>query len=154
MADNDKQNYLVCPLCHKLTPEGNEYCRYCWARLAPEQKVSAAESREYLEKAAAVAKRKKRIRRIAITIGSVIIAVVVILGGLYKYTDVLNKSFPTLNSDSPAGQWSMFRHDLSLSGVANSTRHFTSGPSAVDFSGRRGNRIVPGNSGWRCLFWL
>jgi len=120
MTIDDNQYYLICSLCGRPTPEGKLYCQYCWTRLYPKDKVSAAEAREYLRRAEAAAKRKKRIKLIAITLGSVIIVAVLTMGGLSKYTDVLDKSYPSLNSNSPAGQWSMFRHDLSHSGAADS----------------------------------
>ena len=121
MTIDDKQNYVICSLCHRPTPEGKLYCQYCWTRLASDTVVNAAEAREYLQKAEAAAKRKKKIRWVAITLGAVILVAMVTMVALSKYTDVLDKSFPTLNSDSPAGQWSMFRHDLSHSGATDST---------------------------------
>ena len=121
MTDDDNQNYLICPLCHRPTPEEKIYCQYCWTRLSLDTKVNAAEASVYLRKAVAAAKRKKRNWRLAIIVGSVLLVAAAILGGLSKYTDILVKPYPNLNSDSPAGQWSMFRHDLSHSGAAEST---------------------------------
>ena len=121
MTFDDKQNYLICPLCHRPTPEEKIYCQYCWTRLSPDTKVNDAEARVYLRRAVAAAKHKKRIRWLAITIGSVILVAAATLGVLSRYTDVLDKSYPNLNSDSPAGQWSMFRHDLVHSGATDST---------------------------------
>ena len=134
MTGEDKQNYLICSLCHRPTPEGREYCQYCWTRLSPEAKVSAAEAREYLRRAETAAKRKKRNRRIMISVGALILVAAVTLGMLYKYSDVLDKSYPTLNSDSPAGQWAMFRHDLLHSGVADSTGALPKGQVQWTFS--------------------
>ena len=121
MTLDDKQNYIICSLCHRPTPEGKQYCQYCWTRLYEKDKVNAAEAQKYLQKAEVAYKRKKRIRWLAITLGAIILVVGITIVALNKYTDVLDRSFPTLNSNSPAGQWSMFRHDLLHTGTADST---------------------------------
>ena len=119
MSDENKQNYVICPLCHKPTPEGNTFCQYCWTELASGEKVGSEEAKEILQKKEVAIIRKKTNKRVLyIGVSAILVLVIAFLFVFYN-TEVFDKPSPTLNSNSAANQWNMFRHDLLHSGSAD-----------------------------------
>ena len=119
MSSANEQRYILCPFCHKPNPVEKVFCQYCWSRLGLGMEVSAEEAREILKQLQATSNRRKRIKLVAITIGSLILAAAIAFGVLYNYTDMLRKPSQTLSSNSLTGQWAMFRHDLLHSGATD-----------------------------------
>ena len=127
MSSADGQRYIVCPFCHKPNPIEKVFCQYCWSRLGSGTEVSSEDAREILRPLQVTYHRRKRIKLFAITIGSLILAAVIAVGVLYNYTDMLRKPSHTLSSNSLAGQWAMFRHDLLHSGATGLSDHLPQG---------------------------
>jgi hypothetical protein len=50
MSSENKQSYVICPLCHQPTPEGNTFCQYCWTELAAGEKVGSEAAKEFTQK--------------------------------------------------------------------------------------------------------
>ena len=119
MSSENKQSYVICPLCHQPTPEGNTFCQYCWTELAAGEKVGSEAAKEFTQKKEAETKRKKTTKRVLyIGVPAILVLVIAFLFVFYN-TEVFDKPSPTLNSNSAANQWSMFRHDMLRSGSAD-----------------------------------
>jgi len=119
MTFDDNQKYLLCTLCHRPTPQGKDYCQYCWTRLISDKTVNATEAAVIYRRVEASLKRKKIIRRISLITGSVIILAGITLGLLINKTDLFDPPLPALNSYT-VGQWAMFHHDPLHSGSSES----------------------------------
>jgi len=83
-------------------------------------KINNTEASEILSQWEITSKRKKKIKWISIAAASILLVAALVVVYLYNYTDTLQIPSPILNSDSPDGQWSMFRHDLLHSGASGS----------------------------------
>lgn len=119
---SENEYWLICPVCHKPSPAGTKFCKYCWgAALGSQKPVSAQELEKVLAQRWARIRRRKRTVRIAIGIVLAFVVVAIILPFLYNYTDILSRPLETINSNSLPEEWAMFRHDLSNSGATGTT---------------------------------
>jgi outer membrane protein assembly factor BamB len=116
MTGPENQRYSVCSTCRRTTPEGKQYCQYCWTRLSS-WTISAAEAVEVEKRWARREKLRKLWRRVGIPAVSLIIIGAITLTGLYKYTDVFDPLVTSVTSNSAAGQWSMIGGDLARTGA-------------------------------------
>jgi len=114
--------WIICPVCHKPNPAGRRFCEYCWgAALHSDRPISTEELEAIMERRQAHIRRRKVIRRIAVTLLPFLLLSAVVLPILYNYTDLLSRPLEDLNSSSPPGEWTMFRHDLSRSGASGAS---------------------------------
>ena len=143
MTVGDNQRYSVCSTCHRPTPEGKEYCQYCWTRMSPEGNVSAAQAAEIEKRWQKKHRRKMIMKRVGIPVGSVLLVGLITLGMLSRYSDVFSPIDPAITSDSAAGQWSMFHGDLARSGGAGSNTDLPQGQVAWTFTARAGIHSSP-----------
>ena len=134
MSNGNERYYVVCSVCKRPSPEGRILCQYCWSRLQSGVKINQSEADELLRKWKIASKRKKKIKWISITTGSVILVAALVLSYLDNYTDTLQIPSPTLNSNPPDGQWSMFRHDLLHSGATGNNTMLPQGQVQWTFS--------------------
>ncbi len=119
MSQRSESYYYICSVCHKPNPVGKTYCQYCWSQITPGVKVNAEEADEILRQLQKTSKRRKRVKSAIFIFGLAVLATMITLV-LYNYTDIFGKPPPGLNSNSPPGQWSMFRYDLVHSGTSSS----------------------------------
>jgi outer membrane protein assembly factor BamB/predicted nucleic acid-binding Zn ribbon protein len=139
MSEETSQSYIICPFCHKPTPQGKQHCQYCWSELGPGQKVGAEEAAAIMRNFEIRLKRRQnRKRLINITAAVTLVCIVVFLFVFYN-TELIIKPSPTVNSNSPANQWSMFRHDFLHSGTADANAPLPQG--AVQWTFATGGAI-------------
>ena len=116
---SSENKYLVCPSCYKVNPVGRKFCEYCGGYSLDSQKpVSAEEAERISEQHRADLRRRKRLIRIVSGSVSGLILVGLVLLVLYNASAFPFRPSVISNSSSSPGEWSMFRHDLSNSGVA------------------------------------
>lgn len=121
-TDPGVENWVVCPVCFKANPAGTKYCKYCWgAALGSQPVVATAKVAEIQHKLMQRVRRRKLYLRFSIIAAGIVLAVVATLWSLYKYSDVMAPIKTKVNSSSQPGEWAMFRHDLSNSGVTGAT---------------------------------
>jgi outer membrane protein assembly factor BamB/predicted nucleic acid-binding Zn ribbon protein len=116
--ESKDEKYLICPVCNKANPAGTRFCQYCWgAALHQDEAMTAEETATTLVRREQHTKRWKRIRfGIIGVIAAVIIGFVLFV--FINYTDFLSVPTAGLNSNSPPGEWAMFRHDTLRTGSA------------------------------------
>ncbi len=116
---SETERWVICPVCHKSNPAGTRFCQHCWGAVIPQDiAVTTEELRELTRRREAYLKRKKRIK-LASAVGLPLLAVLAIVYLiLYNFTDTIFKPPEEINSNSPPGEWTMFRHDLAHSGSA------------------------------------
>lgn len=118
----EDQNWVICPFCHRPNRPGRRICSYCWSpKLGSATPVSTAEMQAIVNRYESMAKRRYTVKFTAITLICLLLAAALTWLVLTSFTDVLNRPAPSFNSSSPAGQWTMFRHDLLCSGTADET---------------------------------
>lgn len=118
MAQTPKGGFVViCALCQKPTPVGRTFCQHCWSLLRG-RVVSVIEMEEEIKQRSLRMRLRRRVGMLATGLAIFVIILAVTCVILYYCTDVLVKPPLWLNSGSPSGQWSMFRHDLGRSGCS------------------------------------
>jgi len=120
LGQRDDSKYVICSVCHRPNRVGKTYCQYCWSQIRSTVEIDSEEARETLHGLEKNSRRRKKIRLWSFILGPLIL--VATLSGviLVGYTDILIRPPLTLNSNSPAGQWAMFHHDLLHSGSSGS----------------------------------
>ncbi len=123
MGSNPKNEFwVVCPVCYKANPAGTKYCKYCWgAALGAQLQISTADLPAYQQTLINRVRRRKLLITLGLAAACVALVVAAVLWSLYKYSDVMAPIKAEVNSSSQPGEWSMFRHDLTNSGVSGST---------------------------------
>jgi outer membrane protein assembly factor BamB len=119
MSEETSQSYVICAICHKPTPEGRHRCQHCWSELRPGEKVGAEEAAAIMQNIETGIKRRKIRKRLITAAVSVFMVFVIVFLFVFYNTELIVKPSPTVNSNSPANQWSMFRHDFLHSGTAD-----------------------------------
>jgi outer membrane protein assembly factor BamB len=118
----ENEYWLICPVCYKPNPVGSAFCKYCWGTAIRSQKpVTTGEMEKILERHRSYVWRRRLFTGIAIGLASCLVLAVIVLAVLYSFSDRLSRPLETLSSGSSAGEWAMFRRDLSNSGVAGSS---------------------------------
>jgi len=113
--------WVICPVCHKGNPAGTRFCQHCWGALIPQDTpLTAEELKEVNRRREAYLKRKKKIKLAIIGFTSLAVLGLVCLY-LYNFTDNVFKPPQEVNSDPLPGEWTMFRHDLTRSGSAETS---------------------------------
>ena len=114
--------WVICPMCHQPNPRERTLCKECWAMLSDvQQSFSYKEAQELSNQYMTRKARRRKIRRLATTIGPAIILIVVVFLSLFSLTDVVGKPSETINSNSMPGEWAMFQHDITHSGTTGGT---------------------------------
>lgn len=118
----ETDSWVICPVCSEPNPEGSQFCHHCWGAIIHEDSpvLSFEKMRETLSKRLSALKRKKTIKITVISSITTIVTVAILYPTLYFATGLLSPPPQDLNSNSPPGQWTMFRHDMEHSGIANS----------------------------------
>ncbi len=113
----------MCPVCHAPNPAGERFCEHCWgAIIHPDSPVlTYQEVKEAISQRLSFLKRRKTIKTIVISLTSLIIVAALTYWSVYFYADILFKPPQGVNSDSLAGEWAMFHHDLGHSGSTDSS---------------------------------
>jgi len=116
----ENEFWVVCPICDELNPQGVSFCQHCWGAI-----IKSGHPLPY-EKALAASRRRRFYRKLRKSSKLATISLVsftVLAGstylGLYHFSDLITKPEQSINSDSLPGDWAMFRHDLSRSGMTN-----------------------------------
>ncbi len=110
--------WVICPVCHKPSPAGTEFCKHCWGAIIHESDpVSYEKAQEISKRRLSSLKRRKTIKLTAIGLASLIILASIVYTGLYYLTDTVYQPTQSINSDSLLGEWAMFRHDSRHSGT-------------------------------------
>lgn len=118
----ENELWVVCPVCGKPNPPGTKFCRHCWgAVIHSDIPVTAQELEEISKRRQAYLRRRRISRLIAVSLTSLIVLVALVFPVLYYITDALFTPPQSLDSNSPPGEWTMFRHDLSRSGAAGTS---------------------------------
>jgi len=113
--------WLVCPVCKQPNPEGTPHCQHCWgASLHSVEPITTAELALVTEREQARNRRRNMIKVVSVSILAPVLLSVVVFLSIFSFTDLILAPSPTINSSSPPGEWTMFRHDLSHSGSVNS----------------------------------
>lgn len=113
--------WVTCPVCHKPSPAGTEFCKHCWgAIIHADNSVSYEKAQEISKRELSYLKRRKTIKVIAISLTSLIVLASVVYPSLYYLTDIIYKPLQSINSDSLPGEWAMFRQDPDHSGTTGS----------------------------------
>ena len=118
----EDQYWVICPFCHQPNQPGRHICSHCWSlKLRSVEPVSTAEMQAIVKQCESQAKRRYTIKFASITSGSLILAMLLTFLILFAFTDVMYRPTLALNSSSPPGQWTMFRHDLLYSGASGTS---------------------------------
>jgi len=118
----EEERWLICPVCKQPNPTGTLHCQECWgASLHSVAPVTAEELGRIMVQNQARAQRRKTLKIVSVSVLAPLMLSAAVFLSIYSFTDVILAPSPTLNSDSPPGQWTMFRHDLSRSGSINPT---------------------------------
>ncbi len=133
-SESEDKLWVMCPVCHKANPAGTRYCQHCWgAVIHPEVTVTSEEVEAATRHREDYLKRRRKIKRGLIGLGSLVILLIVYLG-LYSTTDVVSRPPQDLNSNSLPGEWAMFQHDLGHTGSAESSGIIPKGTQKWVFS--------------------
>jgi outer membrane protein assembly factor BamB len=127
--------WVICPVCHKPSPAGTEFCKNCWgAIIHAGSPVSYEKAQEISKRRLSYQKLRKTIKTTAISLAALSILAFAVFLGLYNLTDIVSKPRQGVNSDSLPGEWAMFRHDLSHSGTTDSGGNLPQGTLKWVFS--------------------
>ena len=119
---SESELWVICPVCHQVNPQGTRFCKHCWgAFLHSVRPVSLQEAEEISKRTLSRLKRRRVIKRVAISLVSFIILVSAVYFGLYYFSDIVSKPPQGVYSNSLPGEWAMFRHDLGHSGTTDSS---------------------------------
>ncbi|MBI3930499.1 MAG: PQQ-binding-like beta-propeller repeat protein [Chloroflexi bacterium] len=114
--------WVVCPVCHKPSPAGTEFCKNCWGAIIHAGKpVSYEKAQKISKRWLFYRKRRKTIKVIALSLTSLIILAAIVYPSLYYLTDIVYQPSQGINSGSLPGEWAMFRHDPRHSGSTGSS---------------------------------
>jgi len=118
----EADSWVICPVCHQPNITGTRFCEHCWGAMIHSDSpvLSFEEMKETVTKRVAYLKRRWTIKISVISAVSAIVLTAILYPTLYFSTGVLFKPPKDLNSNSPPGQWTMFRHDIERSGGADS----------------------------------
>ncbi len=157
-SDSGKEFWVVCPVCYKANPADTKYCKYCWgAALGSQPQIAAADLPAYQQKLLNRVRKRKLYIRLGIITSFVLLFVTATLWSLYKYSDVMAPIKADVNSNSRPGEWAMFRHDLSNSGVSGPTDVVPAGKVKWIFNAgnviRSSATVVNGTVYFGCRDW-
>ncbi|MFC1932660.1 PQQ-binding-like beta-propeller repeat protein [Chloroflexota bacterium] len=114
--------WVICPVCHKPNPVGRVSCKHCWgAIIHAGNPLPYEKAQEISKRRLARAKLRKVIKTTAVSLASLIALASAVYSGLYYFTDIVSNPPQGVNSNSPPGEWAMFRHDLGHSGTTDSS---------------------------------
>jgi outer membrane protein assembly factor BamB/predicted nucleic acid-binding Zn ribbon protein len=112
----EPERWVICPVCKEANPEGTHFCEHCWgAAIKQDNPLTTEEMEEELER---LQKRTKLKRNTRLGIaGALLIGIVgFVIYSVLFFTDTVIKPPEEVNSNPVAGEWTMFRRDLTHSG--------------------------------------
>jgi len=129
---HETERWVICPVCHQANPLGTKFCKHCWGAIIPTDSpvLSTQEVEKVSKRRLFRLKLKKVIKAIAISL----IFLSAVYLGLYYFTDIVFGPPQGVNSSPLPGEWAMFRHDLSRSGVTDSSGSLPQGKLKWVFS--------------------
>ena len=134
-SPQENQYWVVCPVCFKANPDGTKYCTFCWgAALEGQKSIPDRDLEGVLHAHELKVKRRKNIVRLAIAGSALLVLFLVGFPVLRNYTDVLSPLSSTLNSNSSAGDWAMFRHDTLNTGATGNNNVLPGGSLKWSFA--------------------
>ena len=134
-SPNETENWVVCPVCHQANPAGTKFCKVCWgAGLEGEELVPTKDLERVLQWHRSRDRRRRNLIRLAIWGGVSVVVLAIAWFFFRNYTDVLSPISANLSSDSPPGQWSMFRHDLLNTGASGNNAVLPTGTLKWSFA--------------------
>lgn len=114
---SDEERWVICPVCHKGNPAGTRFCQHCWGAIISQDAQITTEELQRVNRKRESYLRRKKIFKIALSC----IASLVVIGGIFiflcYFTDIIVQPDTSIHSNPSPGNWSMFRHDLSHTGV-------------------------------------
>ena len=154
MSKETSQSYIICAFCHKPTLEGKQHCQYCWSELGTGERVSTEEAAAIMQNIEISLKRSKNRKRLITAAVSVTMVFIIVFLLVFYNTELIVKPSPTVNSNSPANEWSMFRHDFLHSGTADVNAPLPQGTVQWTFCHRWRNTVFSGDSKQHGLYWF
>ncbi len=146
LVNNSPENkpWVICPYCHKPNPVGREFCQYCWSpKIQSEKALTNLEMEEAVKQWKAQVKRKRNKNILIISTVSLIVAAIFTLFILYTRTDVFFKPIISLNSNSTASDWTMFRQNQQRTGVSGQVEQLPVGKVLWTFAASAGIHSSP-----------
>lgn len=117
----DSKRFVICPVCNRSNPEGTKFCQHCWGAVINQDHPLTEEETAVVQKQHENFLKRKRRIRFGILGGAAAAVIVLIFLFIFNYTDTFSVPPEEVNSDSPPGEWTMFRHDPLRSGSAGQT---------------------------------
>lgn len=114
-STTESERWVICPVCRQPNPIGTEFCRHCWGA------VIHAKSRVISADELARLRPRSRYRNwgkpLAFALSGAAVAGLIVFLLLFFLTDAIAAPIVSLSSGSRAGDWAMFRHNISHSGA-------------------------------------
>lgn len=121
-SEFETERWLICPVCKEANPAGTLFCRRCWgASLNKVKPINSEQLARHIRRRQIRSKYLRILTVVSIGVLTPLLLFLVVVLSLYHFTDVIFPPPADLDSNSPPGEWTMFRHDLRRSGNADTS---------------------------------